>query len=262
MLTYNGLPLLFNNSILNFNIGFSPLSLNPSLWLDSADLTVITKDGSNYVTAWNDKSNNNNDFTVSEVDNKYKPVWTSDGLYFEYEAFLESSTVTNLGIYDKYTMYVVLEDVEHTTNIHNIYFCKRYTYSNQDELIFYSAFNLNHIPIFRHNSNTVINENQISITYKNTLGANEIWKFIYNQSTWKAINNEVEAFTESYSTDIIQYNNNKMALGKIVVNGVVDKDNVTSLGKFKLKEIIFYPYELSVDEQALVYTYLNTKWNL
>jgi hypothetical protein len=43
-------------------VEFSPLDLNPALWLDAADTATITESGG-FVSQWNDKSGNNRNFT-------------------------------------------------------------------------------------------------------------------------------------------------------------------------------------------------------
>jgi hypothetical protein len=42
---------------------FSPLTLNPDIWLDASDITTITKDGADKVSQWDDKSGNGNNAT-------------------------------------------------------------------------------------------------------------------------------------------------------------------------------------------------------
>jgi hypothetical protein len=50
--------------ILNSVSSFSPLDLNPALWLDAADATTITESGG-FVSQWNDKSGNGRNATQS-----------------------------------------------------------------------------------------------------------------------------------------------------------------------------------------------------
>ena len=66
-ITHIDVPPLFDNTpkfvekpyLSNYSVGFSPSELgNVSYWLDAEDLSTITKDGSNKVSAWNDKSGN------------------------------------------------------------------------------------------------------------------------------------------------------------------------------------------------------------
>jgi hypothetical protein len=50
---------------------FTPLDLNPALWLDAADLTTITASGSPLlVSQWNDKSGNGRNFTQGSSTNQ------------------------------------------------------------------------------------------------------------------------------------------------------------------------------------------------
>lgn len=73
-------------------------SVSPSFWLDGKDLNTITKDASNYVTGWADKSGNGNHFLNPETDNKYKPTYLGDGITFLNEAYLATTATTNLEI--------------------------------------------------------------------------------------------------------------------------------------------------------------------
>jgi hypothetical protein len=57
---------------------FSPSSLSGlGLWLDAADPTTITKDGSDIVSQWNDKSGNGYNAAQSSA---AKPLWLSSGI--------------------------------------------------------------------------------------------------------------------------------------------------------------------------------------
>lgn len=48
-----------NSTINNTRLeAFSPLALNPDIWLDASDITTITKDVSDKVSQWDDKSGN------------------------------------------------------------------------------------------------------------------------------------------------------------------------------------------------------------
>jgi hypothetical protein len=64
-------------------------------WLDGADATTITLSGSNAVSAWNDKSGSNNNWTVQTGAGT---VWTdsnNNGLNFFYGGNLTCSTISN-----------------------------------------------------------------------------------------------------------------------------------------------------------------------
>jgi hypothetical protein len=57
---------------------FSPKSVaGLTLWLDASDVSTITKDGSNLVSTWADKSGNTRNFTGAGA---AKPTWTAGGL--------------------------------------------------------------------------------------------------------------------------------------------------------------------------------------
>ena len=74
---------------------FDPLTLpGLTLWLDSADSDTITKDGSDLVSQWDDKSGNSRNFTASGA---VRPTWQSaqlnsnPGIYFGGGQHLEHS---------------------------------------------------------------------------------------------------------------------------------------------------------------------------
>ena len=71
----DGLPGAYNTTLAILGAPFSPVDLpGLTLWLDASDADTITKDGSDLVSAWNDKSGNARNFTyVSGT----KPTWQS-----------------------------------------------------------------------------------------------------------------------------------------------------------------------------------------
>jgi hypothetical protein len=54
---------------------------NTVAWYDSADLTTVTKDGSNLVSRWNDKLASGHDLIQATATNQ--PLWSSDGILFD-----------------------------------------------------------------------------------------------------------------------------------------------------------------------------------
>ena len=57
-------------------VPFDPLSISDMKgWWDSSDITTITKDGSNFVSVWGDKSGNSYDMITNGGD----PLWVSSG---------------------------------------------------------------------------------------------------------------------------------------------------------------------------------------
>jgi hypothetical protein len=58
---------------------WTPADTTTALWLDSNDLATITKDGSNLVSQWNDKSGNGRNATASGT---ARPTWNSSKMVF------------------------------------------------------------------------------------------------------------------------------------------------------------------------------------
>jgi len=55
--------------------GFSPLELNPEVWLDVNDPSTVTKDGSDYISQLDDKSGNGNNYT--QPTGSLQPLWSA-----------------------------------------------------------------------------------------------------------------------------------------------------------------------------------------
>lgn len=63
---------------------WTPAALGSSvlkLWLDANDISTITKDGSNYVSQWDDKSGNNNH--VYQATGSYQPLFSNNSIVFD-----------------------------------------------------------------------------------------------------------------------------------------------------------------------------------
>ncbi len=61
--------------------GLTPNDIGCTLWVDGADFSTITKDVSDNVSAWNDKSGNN--YHLTQGNASYQPLYDgSNGIYF------------------------------------------------------------------------------------------------------------------------------------------------------------------------------------
>lgn len=66
---------------------------NTVAWYDYKDLSTITKDGSNFVSRWNDKLGSGHD--LIQATGAYQPSWTPGGIYFDSVThFLKTSAFT------------------------------------------------------------------------------------------------------------------------------------------------------------------------
>ncbi len=75
---YLGSTLIYNKTATLWTpavLGSSVLKL----WLDASDISTITKDGSNYVSQWNDKSGNG--FVAAQSTGSYQPLYDSANSY-------------------------------------------------------------------------------------------------------------------------------------------------------------------------------------
>ncbi len=64
----------------SFGIRWTPADTTTALWLDENDTGTITKDGSNLVSQWNDKSGNSRNATASGT---ARPLWSAGKLTFD-----------------------------------------------------------------------------------------------------------------------------------------------------------------------------------
>jgi len=108
------LDLGLNLGVYNSSINWTPAELpNLALWLDAADASTITLNGST-VSQWNDKSGNGRNATQATAANQPtytasglngKPVFTFDGIndYLTHNLFPTNLTAINLFIVAKWT---------------------------------------------------------------------------------------------------------------------------------------------------------------
>lgn len=85
----------------------SPLDVaNCTLWLDSSDVASITKDGSDIVSQWSDKSGLGNHCTQVNATNR--PLYTASGIDFDgNDNYLAGPVVSTLITASDYTMFCV-----------------------------------------------------------------------------------------------------------------------------------------------------------
>lgn len=84
------------------NSGFDPAKVSTTLWLTDQDLTTITKDMSDVVSEWRDKSGNGNHFTVPAT--YTGPVYTANGIQFGIGILLQktSGSFSRAGAFTQY----------------------------------------------------------------------------------------------------------------------------------------------------------------
>lgn len=87
-----------------------------ALWLDASDLGTITKDGSNYVSEWRDKSGNAKHFT--QATGSAQPLWSSNKITFDGSAdYMSNAALTSVfNINTAYTIFTVFKLLANTTD--------------------------------------------------------------------------------------------------------------------------------------------------
>lgn len=228
---------------------WTPALLPPTLWLDAADLPTITKDGSNLVAQWNDKSPNGRH--VSQASAGSKPVYTTNvlngkpGISFDgSNDYLSSATTTNIANCSIFTV-MRLTTVDAT----------------QDCAIAIGRGgtpNLGMRGIFRDPSNSFVwflNWGQ-SQTSNLTWDAGNYHMFGVVQSG-KSVRILKDASVDSYTLANTPANDSV----NIWVVGAADfAGAISAYANAVICEIVFYASALSLENEALVKNYLKTKW--
>jgi len=72
---------------------FSPLDLAPMAWYDGKDIGTIIKDGSSYVSQWNDKSGYNHN--LAQTTGTYQPLFSAtDGIFFDGTDYMDATSTS------------------------------------------------------------------------------------------------------------------------------------------------------------------------
>lgn len=208
------------------------------LWLDSSDLSSITKDGSNNVSVWGDKSGGNNDATQGTGANQ--PTWVADQLNGKsIIRFNDDRMVTpDINLTD-FTGFVVFNN----TNIYPI------GSGDVDTLLYHEGAGARP-QIQSANGFIDISEPQFGTE---NITAN---RYINGQSV---LNRHPLSANNYYISSVINtggYSHN----GQFGIGGRVDTDIFKHIGD--IAEIIIYNRALSAAERTLVENYLSNKWGI
>jgi hypothetical protein len=231
---YNALSSRF--SLLSIiSSSFSPLDYTPIAWYDSSDVGTITKDGSNYVSQWNDKSGNN--YNLVQGIGASQPLYSAtNGIVFDGNDFM--SKLFTIPCSYPYTLFVV-----HSNNN-----------SSPSQNIILGA--INNILLLQNYNNTIQFSNGAVLDYAKNLPYTKIISTIVakqNGQTSFLYENNIEKSTNLYmnNTSI-----DGLSLGKWRYLGT------DYFGNSTIKEIVLYPSALTTDQITVVNNYLNQKYSV
>ena len=249
---------VYLGSNLVYSSAFNPLSLSPSLWLDSADLSTITLSG-NKITQINDKSNNGNNFYSSNL--TYSPIYDSGSMLLNGSQYIYSDTIMDLGIYGsniEFEMFFVLKSTNTTLN--NNIMVKRQWWSSDAEILLYNKNGL--LSSRKYAQNGIFTPP--TINQVNTTGLIDNQLSIVN-SYFSSNKLELNYNNANYNSNTVD-NGGLTRFNYPMVIGTVEFWNASAYGGLygligRLYEVLFFNYKLSEGERTNVYNYLNNKWN-
>ena len=216
-------------------------------WWDFSDLSTITKDGSNLVSAVTDKSNNSNG--LLQATGAKQPTWTAanknglDVLDFDGgDALTVPSGIYSLANGDWTSFFVVIQDAG----------------ANERLMTLAIAGNASRLVIrYAGAGNAVVIQNNATGTVPSASATVTNWNIVtarHADATTQgiAVNNGTEA------TDA-----NGANIGSIVA-GAIGADGAAGASFFngKMAEILIYNRSLSVAERTSIAAYLSLKWGI
>jgi hypothetical protein len=204
---------------------------NTVLWVDYTDAASITKDESNRVSQWNDKSGNSRHFTQATDD--LKPILTSDGVLFDGSNDFMISPIFEYK--EPKMMYLVFRQKTWTVN-------DRIIDGRTPSMAVYQRTSSPNIAIY---SGSGLNNDDLGI---NEFG---IVRALYYQANSKLQVNDNAAETASL---IDTADSNGITLAAYV-NGAG-----TQYGNVEFKECIFRKVKDSEAMEAAIYSYLLNKF--
>lgn len=263
IITFNNYPVTFNGVKLSISDAFTPLSLEPLLWLDGADDSTISYVSGTDVNGWNDKSGNDYHYTQNTA-GRY-PTRITNGVQFNASKFLDRNTfwtnndrgareiiavvkknsVTNPNQQPFDNLFFQLNTyINTTTGCHFRPTAEGYLRMNgvAARSNLYIAQNETGIVGFRHKLNATYGDVKIM---KNGI---EYTPNIYVPSSTQDIIPLVDANSKSLVGNG-EYLNNYPYINSNYFNG-------------NIYELLFFNKELSTEERANLTSWLNTKWNI
>jgi hypothetical protein len=243
-------------------LNFTPLSLNPQLWLDAADTATITE-SSGAVSQWDDKSGNGRHFTQATGANQPATgTNTRNGLNvisFDGNDFLTLGTNDLARNVSGATIYVVYQHAANPTGDRRIFNINNGTASGFVRVLILDGVTSQRT---QTGGRTLDADSFASVTGSIVISTNYLYRasiFDYaNTDLFNYVNGILDASTTSFQTATTTSNTAS-------IRARVGADvNVTPATFFsgQIAEILVYHTAHTTAQRLTVETYLKTKWGL
>lgn len=225
---------------------FNPKSIKDlSIWLDASDFNTITKDGSDLVSQWDDKSGNGND--AAQGTGTKQPVWTDAIIngksVLRYDGTDDVLIVSSLTLNVQITLFVVGQFTN--TGSNQLFIEHGPNTGNTDGFFFYGF----------SNPASVRRTSSVSITSDiGWLGANNVIGVffvdgtnMFYQKNGTVLGSDPHSFSNTTATGDLH-------IGDRLAGGLATNGDYA--------EIILYNRTLNIAEKNKVLKYLSKKWGI
>jgi hypothetical protein len=222
------------------------------LWLDASDTSSITKNSSNKVSQWNDKSGNNRHVTQSGADS-IKPTLSSDSIAFNGSQYLFNNTPF---MYNNGSIEIYIVASGNTQNDKRL--INEGSSSNNNPLYAFQITNQspqNRLAVyFRNDANTAMRSQSAIV---NDVAMDGFYKIL----NWKDTGSSIIASVNGGTTGSLSYSRSgSMTTNLFCIGGILRSSFVNGFSG-SIKEIIISSPMSNVDSQKIE-GYLANKWGL
>ena len=246
---------LFNQNFLTWSnpsinrVGFTPLSISGlKLWLDADDLSTITKDGSDLVSQWDDKSGEGNH--VAEGTGSKQPLFVANSMnskdiirFDGVDNRLRRTTFVNGELTQPNTIFIVVKEPPDNHNYYGDYFYDGGTAGKRHGLV----------------ERTDSPNDYLILSEGGVVGGTATFS---TAQQYTAFYDSPNSILRKAQSDIITGG----STGTQAMNGVSLASHVTEVltlwGQIDIAEMLIYDSLLSNTDRDAVEDYLADKWGL
>lgn len=219
-------------------VRFTPKAITGlALWLDASDIATITKDGSNYVSAWADKSGNGRN--MAQATGSAQPLWSASGITFDgVNDFMLS---TSFAMSQPVTYYLTLTVLSWT-----------------DADTFIDGYNMpptNYMAVYQTGSTPQIR------MYLTTGGSNYISKALNEASIMKICFNGANSNIQLNNGTVYNesFSGTPTITAGIILGARKDTDKFAHI---KVSSVLVYNKVVTAEEDVRIKNYLSRKWGI
>ena len=229
----------------------------PGLWVDASDISTITKDASNKVSVWKDKSGNGRDFSMATYASQ--PTYSATG--FNTKPCMTMGTTINLARAAN-TMGTLASSS--TTTVYVVAGCQSYPwtlcFSNWMDASGNGSVNRFHLSMRDTYTNLLtlyINGTKVASAGATADGGKYVCGFVFagqNVSSVLSLNGVASAFTPSVALP--------SSVGSSTSMFILGDPRSGYYPSSPLAEVVAYDRALSASERVTLETYLKTKYGI